>query len=144
MKKSVWYVLCVFIVWTLVSCGSYGMSESDEFTVKIMNEASEDIYGIEYTYYINGEIISSGGVCNADYSAIKNGEEFILYDIPETKEFYLEFSVVDENGNIYPCLSKISIKNSEQYTIQLFGNFENGFDIKILPKLNVGYFGFDI
>lgn len=46
MKKSVWYVLCVFIMCTLVSCGNYAMSESDEFTVKIMNEASEDIFGI--------------------------------------------------------------------------------------------------
>lgn len=112
----------------MAACGS---SKKDDALVKIINDSTEEIYGIGYTYYVNGEIVSSGGVCNADNSAFKNGENFVLDNIPDTEEFELELSVQDKNGKEYPCDSKVTInEKNKQYVISISGDFENGFKIK--------------
>ena len=143
MKKCAGYVLCLVIVCILTACGYKEGRKSDAFTVKIVNATSEDIYGIEYAYYENEKLVSSGGVCNADNSAIKIGEAFTLEEFPESEEFEMDFSVVDKNGNVSPCFSRIHIKNKESYVIQITGNIENGFESKIQPNIDKGYFGFE-
>ena len=134
MKKLVWYVVGVFIMCVLVACGNEEMGKRDDFTLKIINAVSEDIYEIGYAYYVNNELISSGGMCNADNSVLKNGDEIILDELPNTEKFCVEFSVTDKNGNTYPCLSKVNMEKGEKVTFQMEGDFETGFNLKILSK----------
>ena len=134
MKKSIWYVVCVFIMCVLVACGNEEMGKSDEFSLKIINAVSEDIYGIGYAYYVNGELISSGGMCNADNSVIENGDEIVLDELPDMEKFNVEISVTDKNGNTYPCLSKVDMEKGEEVAIQITGDFKMGVDLMILSN----------
>lgn len=132
MKKILLYFICLSMVFGLSACGNNGGESTNSFGVKIVNSSSEDIYGIGYSNYVDGELLSSGGGCYADHSAIKKGDEFALENIPDEDEFDLEISVVDKDGKEYPCSSRISIdvEGGEQYTIHIKGDFENGFVIK--------------
>ena len=134
MKKSIWYVVCVFIMCVLVACGNEEMGKSDEFSLKIINAVSEDIYGIGYAYYVNDELISSGGMCNADNSVIENGDEIVLDELPDMEKFNVEISVTDKKGNTYPCLSKVDMEKGEEVAIQITGDFKMGVDLMILSN----------
>ena len=134
MKKSIWYVVCVFIMCVLVACGNEEMGKSDEFSLKIINAVSEDIYGIGYAYYVNDELISSGGMCNADNSVIENGDEIVFDELPDIEKFNVEISVTDKNGNTYPCLSKVDMEKGEEVAIQITGDFKMGVDLMILSN----------
>lgn len=144
MKKIWMCLICLSIVCGLVACGNNGRESANSFGVKIVNSSSEDIYGIGYSNYVDGELLSSGGGCNADNSAIKKGDEFALENIPDADEFDLELSVVDKDGKEYPCGARIHIdvESGEAYTFQILGNFEDGFEIKSNVSINTGYFGF--
>lgn len=128
MKKVKLYVVCLMML-CMAACGNQEAGNGGEFMVKIVNTASDDIYGLEYTCYVNGNMISSGGACNADNSVIKNGETFILQELPTAEEFEVEVLVIDENGKPYDCVSKADIKRGETYSFQITGDFENGFDL---------------
>ncbi len=129
MKKIKWYVLCFFML-CMVACGSGNVGNNYDYMVKVVNNTSVDIYGIGYYFYINGNVVNSGGACNADNSVIKNGEAFFLEQISDGEAFSVEFSVADKNGKEYFCPTKMEIKRGEQYTIQIVGDFEKGFEIK--------------
>lgn len=128
MKKCFVYLLCLCMLCCMVACGTNG-HKKDGALVKIVNASSEEIYGIGYTYYVNGEVISSGGVCNADNSAIKKGDRFPLDNIPDVEEFELELSVQDKDGNEYPCATVVTVnkKSEEPYVIMISGDFKKGF-----------------
>ena len=64
----------------------------------------------------------------------ENGDEIILDELPNTEKFCVEFSVTDKNGNTYPCLSKVNMEKGEKVTFQMEGDFETGFNLKILSK----------
>ena len=129
MKNINVYLMC-FLMLCMTACGSPSTENEDNVTIKIINAASDDIYGLGYAYYIDGNIISSGGVCNADNSVFKDGEVFTLQEFPESEEFRMELSVEDENGNIYDCAGGADIKNGESYHFQITGDFENGFELE--------------
>lgn len=131
MKLIKWYVLCFLMIY-MVACGNDEVGNSDNYTVKIINVTSEDIYGIGYTYYVNEKVTNSGGICNADNSAIKNGDDVVLDNIPDVETFVLEISVTDGDGRTYPCVSKVNINSGEQYLLQIAGDFEAGFEIEIV------------
>ena len=133
MKKFVMLLLCVFMVCGLCACGNGNLENTEDggFSVKIINASDEEIYGIGYAYYVDGDVISSGGGCNADNSAIKVGDVFTLEQIPYTESFELELSVVDKEGKEYECASRILLdaEASSVCEIEVIGDFETGFEI---------------
>ena len=133
MRKLGFLVLSLCLACALVACGK---SEQQEDRIKVVNASAEELYGFGYTYYINENIVSSGGACNADNSAIKIGDVFPLENhssLENAKNVELELSVVDKEGVEYPCATKISLdeENEIPCEIKVTGDFENGFDASV-------------
>ncbi len=142
MKKVIMCILCLCIICGLMGCSDREDIGNGDFSVTILNSVSEDIYSIGYTYYVNEEVISSGGVCNADNSAIKKDDSFSLDNTPDADEFELELSVQDKEGKEYLCLTKLMIdrKFAEQYVFYISGDFENGFEVLSVASNKSGIF----
>ena len=139
MKKLRMSLLALTVICSLCACGSiaqHGSGEDEATQVSVINATSEEIYGIGYAYYVDGDLYSSGGGCYADNSAIKIGDEFTLEnhsDLEDAENIEIELSVVSKSGKEYPCSSRIDIdiENETTCEIKIIGDYESGFDALI-------------
>ena len=112
-------------------------SEIPKFQITVENATSEEVYGIGYAWYVNGDLQSSGGACYADNSAIKIGDLFSLDSqsyLEDTKNVEIELSVVSKSGKEYPCASRIGIdiETGTACEIKITGDYEDGFCASII------------
>jgi len=139
MKKLIVYLLGLSMICSLCACGSiaqHGNGEDEMTQVAVINATSEEIYGIGYAYYVDGDLYSSGGGCYADNSAIEIGDEFTLENhsyLEAAENVEVELSVVSKSGKEYPCSSRIGIdiENGTTCEIKIIGDYERGFDALI-------------
>ncbi|MBP3677349.1 MAG: hypothetical protein J6I97_03285 [Agathobacter sp.] len=144
MKKLIVYLLGLAVICSLCACGSiaqHGNGTEGTTQVAVINSSSEEIYGIEYAYYVNGDLYSSGGGCYADNSAIKIGDEFALENqsyLEDAENVEVEISVVSKSGKEYPCSSRIGVDIEKGITceIKITGDYEEGFHITQISNLN--------
>ena len=137
MKKLSMSLLALTVICSLCACGSiaqHGNGEDETTQIAVINSSSEEIYGIGYAYYVDGDLYSSGGGCYADNSAIKIGDEFTLEnhsDLEDAENIEVELSVVSQSGKEYPCSSRIGIdiENGTTCEIKIIGDYEEGFHI---------------
>ena len=132
MKKLLICLLCSFVICGLSACGNQGTQEEDLASIKVINASAEGIYGIGYSYYADGNLLSSGGGCNADNSAIKIGDTFVLEEqafFDDTENLEVELSVMNEDGIEYACGTRIPIDvaSGKVYEIEVTGDYETGF-----------------
>lgn len=135
MKKSIICLLVLSIICSFSACGSiaqHGNSAEEMTQVVVINSSSEEIYGIGYAYYVDGELYSSGGCCYADNSAIKIGDKFSLENqacLVNAEDVEVELSVVSKSEKEYPCTSRIGIDilNGTTCEIKITGDYESGF-----------------
>ena len=140
MKKINILLLCVSMICTLSACGSsaWQKNEKDSMAqITVENATSEEVYGIGYAWYVNGDLQSSGGACYADNSAIKIGDLFSLDGqsyLEDTENVEIELSVVNKSGKEYPCASRIGIDIETGATceIRITGDYEDGFVASIV------------
>lgn len=139
MKKLSMSLLALTVICSLCACGSiaqHGNGEDETTQIAVINSSSEEIYGIGYAYYVDGDLYSSGGGCYADNSAIKIGDEFTLENhsyLEDAENVEVELSVVSKSGKEYPCSSRIGvdIENGTTCEIKIIGDYERGFDALI-------------
>ena len=137
MKKLIVCFVCLSMISILCACGSiaqHGNGENETTQVAVINATSEEIYGIGYAYYVDGDLYSSGGGCYADNSAIKIGDEFALENqsyLEDAENVEVEISVVSKSGKEYPCSSRIGVDIEKGITceIKITGDYEDGFHI---------------
>lgn len=129
MKKWITLVFVLTCTLSLVACnmnkGADGINR-----INIVYAGTEEIYGIGYAYYVDGELVCSGGVCNADGSTIKTGDDFVLEKeqfLEKGKKVELELSVNDKSEKEYVCPSKITLDIA--WEIKITGDYRNGFDV---------------
>lgn len=136
MKKLVAFVLLLTCILGLVGCNTNNVAEGSDETnkINIVYAGTEEIYEIGYAYYVNGVVVCSGGGCNADGSAIKTGDDFILEKetfMEDARVVVLELFVSDQTGKEYDCPSKITLNTDMNTTceLQITGDYINGFDV---------------
>lgn len=136
MKKLVAFVLLLTCILGLVGCNTNNVAEGSDETnkINIVYAGTEEIYEIGYAYYVNGVVVCSGGGCNADGSAIKTGDDFILEKetfMEDAQVVVLELFVSDQTGKEYACPSKITLNIDMNTTceLQITGDYINGFDV---------------
>ncbi len=137
MKKLFICLLCLFMVCGAIACGNQGAQEEDLASIKVINASEEEIYGIGYSYYADGNLLSSGGGCNADNSAIKVGDTFALEEqsfFEDTKNLEIKLSVFNETGIEYECSTRIPVEvaNGKVYEIEVIGDYKNGFKTSVI------------
>lgn len=140
MRKFNIFLLCCVMICILSACGSsvWQKNEKDSVArITVQNATSEELYGIGYAWYVNGDLQSSGGACYADNSAIKIGDLFSLDSqsyLEETENVEIELSVVNKSGKEYPCTSRIGIDIEAGTTceIKITGDYEDGFCASIV------------
>jgi len=139
MKKLTMCLLCLSMICSLSACGSIaqqGKCGDGTTQITVINSSSEEIYGIGYAYYVNGELQTSGGCCYADNSAIKIGDSISLENqsyLENTENVEVELSVVGKSGKEYPCSSRImvNIENGATCEIKISGDYKEGFGVFI-------------
>lgn len=137
MKKLLICLLSLFVVCGVSACANQGAQEEDLASIKVINASEEEIYGIGYSYYADGDLLSSGGGCNADNSAIKVGDIFTLEEqsfFADAKNLEIKLSVFNETGIEYECPAKIPVEvaNGKVYEIEVIGDYETGFKTSIV------------
>ncbi|MBQ6569362.1 MAG: DUF4825 domain-containing protein [Clostridia bacterium] len=110
---------------------------ADPIEIKIMSGTKDDLYAINYSFYVDGRLISGGGGCNADNSAIKTGQVFYLsltpgMDFPEDADkVEIEISVEDKAHKSYDVTPTIVISTSDYSspTYVISGDSKSGYTI---------------
>lgn len=142
MKKVILTIVSLLVLISLSGCGGvrevvYG---EDEFGIKFVNDTAGELSEINYQYGIDGESCGGGGVCHADNSMIKVGEEFwkefISDDFPEeadVSKFQIQFTLLDDDQKEYVVenIVEINAAYGNTYCILLSGSAEEGYTASI-------------
>lgn len=129
-------LLCIFI---LCSCRIVNNDE-EIFYVSVIQNTEDEVYGIHYEYYIDGEAIGGCMVRNADNSYIEKNDiltkDFSKYDFPKGRDLsklYIQFFIAAENGNETGTVNpiKISAEYGKRYTVVIEGNYKDGYAAKL-------------
>lgn len=139
MKKKIVTTVSLLMLISLSGCGSeerevvYG---EDEFGIKFVNDTAGEFLAINYQYGIAGDPCGGGGVCHADNSMIKAGEElwkeFVSEDFSEDadlSEFWVQFTLLDndQKEHVVENMVDINVVYGNTYCISLSGSAEDGY-----------------
>ena len=115
------------------------VQEEGTFWLNIHNSSDAGIYGFAVDYYLNGELLGSRTLENADNTAITEDSDiefdFVPADFPEGTSainlfgFSFDLSVIGSDGNetlVYKDM-KVSAKYAWTFYYSLSGDFEHGF-----------------
>lgn len=117
------------------------LQETGSFRINIQNNSSDKIYGMVMYYYLDGKLLGTRGMSNADGSSLKQGDkgsfEFIPEDFPSGTSaiglsgFSFDLYVVDSTGKeTQVCKNmKVSAKYAWTFFFSLTGDFNTGFTI---------------
>lgn len=117
------------------------INSADEcIDISIINEAADEVSMISMDYYLDGELIGSGGVVHADGTLLSPEESINFSLLPEyfsnkilTEDSKIEvaFTIYDENEVEYPIAEKIALQANFEYDYSwvLFGNGKSGYKI---------------
>ena len=145
MKKLLLVILLVVLLISGSACG-YQTDEEEQlagesFAVDVINNCTDDIYGIHYEYYLQGKAIGGGDVVIADSSKtpFPVGDISLFSFSPEDfppnaglASFQLELFVVGKDSTemkVEPLL-ELAAQYGERYQFELTGNYSDGFTIE--------------
>lgn len=138
-SKLVGILLVAVLLMSLCGCSTGDASiqaNADTFLVRFQVDCEDEVFGIHFEYYLDGDPAGGGLTGNANGSALKTGEaltkDFIPADFPEgadLSQFQLEIFVVDEQGQEYPCAEVLSFAATygHVYDITISGGYKAGF-----------------
>ena len=112
------------------------LAESRNVTLNLVNFTEYEIQSINYTVYSDDEIISSGGICNADNSPIKRGEIFTVFfehgDLGSGKNVTIELGIEMPDAKSYTVKDSIRVPSQDgaETALLLSGNVKDGFRIE--------------
>lgn len=117
------------------------LQETGTFRIQVRNNIHAKIYGIAIHYYLDGELIGTRGVENADKSPLKQGNEFSFEFVPndfpsgtsamDLLKFSFDLYVTDGTGKetqVYKGM-KVSAKYAWTFFFSLTGDLNSGFTL---------------
>lgn len=138
-SKFVGILLAAVLLMSLCGCSAGDASieaNADTFLVRFQVDCEDEVFGIHFEYYLDGDPAGGGLTGNANGSALKTGEvltkDFIPADFPEEadlSQFQLEIFLVDEQGQEHPCTEalRFGAAYGHAYDIIITGSYKAGF-----------------
>lgn len=125
--------------------GEYGAEEAVDapLNVQVISDTDAEIYGLELAFYLDGQLMSTGGCVNADGSPLYKGEQMTLDLISmdlggaglKGHELSCELSVLDSQQEPHPLGQTFSLPApcfGKTYACVLTGSYEQGFELSFL------------
>ena len=109
--------------------------EHRNVTLNLVNFTECDIQAINYSIYSNGNLISSGGECNANNSPIKRGEISTVFfeygDLGSGENVTIELGIETPDGKSYTLheIYRVPSVDGAETALLLQGNEKDGFHL---------------
>lgn len=118
----------------------YAEDAQNAMQIEIVNNADDEITGIELSYFVDGKDCGLQGGANADGSSLKKGAKLTFSFLPndfgdkhwsEGAEVKMKAAVLDESGNTHELKEPFLVAPSfgVNYTYTLSGNAKDGYVI---------------